>query len=578
MNAVIWARVSSREQAEGYSLDAQIRVNRDKAERERWKVVREFVVAESASRGVERAAFNDMYRWVKREARRQQIEVILAHKLDRICRNMRDAVRMQELEDATGVRMVFVENEFGPGAAGAFSFNVMAAVSQYYSDNLRQEVRKGQDEKIRQGWIPCGVPYGYTNTRDPDEPVRPDPEKAKLVVRVFQLYAQGGLTMRMISDQLYQEGFVHRPSQPKMSTATISYMLANRFYVGDLPWRGQVYPGKHQPLIDQHTFELCRANLAGKNRRNRTLKHTFGSGLFRCQHCGAAMTGECIRRKQMDGSVKFHTYYRCANGHPSARHPRNRWREADVEQPVIKYLTRLRMPTAELRDWLLGVLRQATGQLHGEQITQLRSLKRRGIELSKQRDRLMTLYLEGDVDTPMFQEMKDSLQSQSDEVEAALARLNGDGRVGPSIADRAFEFTQEPAEGWERLPMSGKQRILRTVSTQRTLSRKRVRIKLRKPFSLVSHSHHANPPRERKEERQQWILAQLRGGVQLTREMVEVEFDIGARQAKRALGPLVTLGMIAFVRGPRPGHYELAAETEAPSSQPPQVGLPTHSG
>lgn len=217
------------------------------------------------------------------------------------------------------------------------------------------------------------------------------------------------------------------------------------------------------------------------------------------------------------------------------------------------------MPTPELRDWLLGVLRQATGQLHGEQITQLRSLKRRGIELSKQRDRLMTLYLEGDVDTPMFQEMKDSLESQSDEVEAALARLDGDGRVGPSIADRAFEFTQNPAEGWERLLMSGKQRILRTVSTQRTLSRKRVRIKLRKLFSLVSHSHHANPPRERQEERQQWILEQLQGGVHLTREMVEVEFDIGARQAKRVLGPLVNDGMIAFVRGPRPGHYVLGA-------------------
>jgi len=142
MNVVIWARVSSREQAEGYSLDAQIRINRDKAEREGWTVIREFVIAESARRGAERIAFNEMYQWVKKNAKRLQIEAVLAHKLDRICRNMRDAVRMQELEDACGVRMAFVDNEFGPGAAGALSFNVMAAISQYYSDNLRQEVRK----------------------------------------------------------------------------------------------------------------------------------------------------------------------------------------------------------------------------------------------------------------------------------------------------------------------------------------------------------------------------------------------------------------------------------------------------
>jgi DNA invertase Pin-like site-specific DNA recombinase len=55
MNVVIWARVSSREQREGYSIDAQLRATRDKAEREGWKVVREFAVAESAKRGAEQA-------------------------------------------------------------------------------------------------------------------------------------------------------------------------------------------------------------------------------------------------------------------------------------------------------------------------------------------------------------------------------------------------------------------------------------------------------------------------------------------------------------------------------------------
>ena len=119
MNIVVWARVSSREQSEGYSLDAQIRINRDKAEREGWNILREFVVAESARRGAERATFNEMYQWVKKNAKRLKIGAILAHKLDRICRNMRDAVRMQELEDTTGVKMAFVDNEFGPGAAGA---------------------------------------------------------------------------------------------------------------------------------------------------------------------------------------------------------------------------------------------------------------------------------------------------------------------------------------------------------------------------------------------------------------------------------------------------------------------------
>ncbi len=56
--------------------------------------------------------------------------------------------------------MAFVENDFGPGAAGALSFNVMAAVAQYYSENQRSEVIKGMDEKVRQGLAPFGYRPG----------------------------------------------------------------------------------------------------------------------------------------------------------------------------------------------------------------------------------------------------------------------------------------------------------------------------------------------------------------------------------------------------------------------------------
>ena len=83
MNIVIWARVSSREQKEGYSIDAQLRANRDRAQANGWRVAKEFVVAESAKRGAERKVFNEMFAWVKANAKREKIKAILSHKLDR---------------------------------------------------------------------------------------------------------------------------------------------------------------------------------------------------------------------------------------------------------------------------------------------------------------------------------------------------------------------------------------------------------------------------------------------------------------------------------------------------------------
>ena len=61
-------------------------------------------------------------------------------------------------------------------------------------------------------------------------------------------------------------------------------------------------------------------------------------------------------------------------------------------------------------------------------------------------------------------------------------------------------------------------------------------------------------------DREHWILDQLRDGVELTRNMVEKQFEIGEKQAKRVLNPLVQRGLIKFVRRPRPGYYARLCE------------------
>ena len=73
MAIVIWARVSSREQQEGYSLDAQLRATREKAQNEGFLVIHEFTVAESTRRGTERGKFNSMVDWVRKNARKERI-------------------------------------------------------------------------------------------------------------------------------------------------------------------------------------------------------------------------------------------------------------------------------------------------------------------------------------------------------------------------------------------------------------------------------------------------------------------------------------------------------------------------
>ncbi len=497
MNVVIWARVSSREQKEGYSIDAQLRATRERAAKNGWTVVREFEVAESAKRGSTRILFNDMVRWVKANAKREHLRVILSHKLDRICRNMRDAVRMQELEDQHGVSLAFVDNQFGPGPAGALSFNVMAAVAQYYSDNLRTEVLKGIEERCRQGWQHGLASYGYMNCSDErEEPIQPHPQNSKAVVRAFELYASGRHTFETLADQLAGEGYAYQKGNPRFHRTALSRMLRNRVYIGDIRWGDRVYSGKHRPLIDRRTFSLCQDLLDGKIRRTTTqINMPLAGGLFTCQHCGALITGKRIKRKLKGGGVRLHDYYRCANNYPTDDHPSVRWRGDDLEDAIVADLETIRIPDGELAEWFRTALQTAFKDIGEVQRQQRQTQKKRVAEIEAMQERLLNAYLAGTIDEQALAAKQIQLRDEAATLAATLATGETLAPEDVQTALGVFEFAQNAAQIWRGSKMDQKREILESVSLNRLLGDVTLVLEKRKPFDELAKRPLVTPSR-----------------------------------------------------------------------------------
>ena len=464
MNVVVWARVSSQEQAtEGFSLDAQLRGMRQKAEREGWKIIKEFVAAESAKTGAERIEFNKMLAWIKLNARKVKVGGILSHRLDRACRNMRDAVRLQELEQNDGVRLLFVDNQFGQGAAGQLSFNVLAAVATFYSENLRAETLKGLDEKAAQGWLPTKAPYGYVNDpADRAEPIKLHLTNSRTVVRMFELYALGDQTFESLAQRLNSEGFIYVPSQPNFKRCGMSHFLNNRFYIGEIGWHGRVFKGKHRPLIDIVTFEACQDVLLGRKRRvaGATLSLPLAGGLFRCQVCGSAITGELIKRKQADGSKREHLYYCCANNEQAADHPKVRWRADELESAIVGQLSKLKLPNEEVTAWFRTSLRAALSDEEEYRRRSHSALVKRERELETKKTRLLDAYLASTIEQKIFQCKSDELKIDLERVKEELAnesKIHGDFA---EMATAIFDLTQRAADTWVRSNNSVRRELL----------------------------------------------------------------------------------------------------------------------
>ena len=88
MRAALYARVSSEEQAEGYSLDAQIRACRKYAEEHSWTMLWEYV-EEGRSARTDDINKRPQFKKMMEDATNHVFDVVIVHKLDRFSRNLR---------------------------------------------------------------------------------------------------------------------------------------------------------------------------------------------------------------------------------------------------------------------------------------------------------------------------------------------------------------------------------------------------------------------------------------------------------------------------------------------------------
>lgn len=173
--AFAYARVSSKEQErEGYSIPVQLKRVHEYAERHGFQIVEEFVDVETAKEPGRR----EFSRMVEAARHDSTLGAIICEKVDRLCRNLRDYLTIDELPAKT----LFWQQDFPDNAAGKLSFGMMVLLAKHYIDNLSDEVKKGMAEKVQEGGFPHQAPLGYRNAREGDRQIIvPDAVKASMV-------------------------------------------------------------------------------------------------------------------------------------------------------------------------------------------------------------------------------------------------------------------------------------------------------------------------------------------------------------------------------------------------------------
>jgi len=98
-------------------------------------------------------------------------------------------------------------------------------LARNYSENLREEVKKGMREKASQGIYPGHAPFSYRNNKA-SRTIEIDPVNSPIVIRLMDMYASGAHTLSTLRK------FVKAEYGKSMSRGNIHKILKNRFYVG----------------------------------------------------------------------------------------------------------------------------------------------------------------------------------------------------------------------------------------------------------------------------------------------------------------------------------------------------------
>jgi len=478
MNAVIFARVSTREQAEeGYSLSQQVKLLRDYAKQKEFVIVQEFEVPESASGKQERKHFRAMLD----SARQQGITIILAEKADRITRNLRDAVTIGDwIEENAQHQLHLVKESMiihqGSKSHEKFMFDIKVVLAKQYAANLGEEVKKGLAGCLAQGRKPGPPPLGYTTVLAEGRKAHvPDEARAPLIKQAFEQFSLGRHSVRSLAKWLRQEGLTTKLGG-HLGGARLHAMLTDPFYVGMIRHKGALYPGRHTPLVSQGVYNKVHDLLRQRTSASRFRKHMpLFKGLLRCKHCQGLVTWEL---------QKGHWYGHCNR---YRRCPERRFvRQEVLHEQLVEALDALSIKDPKLMDWLVRALKESHADKKAYHEKLYQDLKARYEKVQKRVDLLYDDKLDGGITKDLYQRKFVQYVQQQQELVTAMDKHQAAGQRYLELGSKILEVAQKAKALFMARSDSEKRQLLGLIFSNLTLDGRKLEYTYKKAFSVLA--------------------------------------------------------------------------------------------
>ena len=206
------------------------------------------------------------------DVRTGKINTVVVYKVDRLTRSLADFAKLVELFDEYGVSFVSITQSFNTTSSmGRLTLNVLLSFAQFEREVIGERVRDKIAASKRKGiWVGGPVPLGY---RCVGRKLMVVPEEAETVKTIFRLYLELGSVGGLIEEldrlgvRTRTNGLANGSTRggTRFGVGSLAHLLRNRFYIGEVVYRGETYRGEHEPILDRDLFEAVHAKRAASS-------------------------------------------------------------------------------------------------------------------------------------------------------------------------------------------------------------------------------------------------------------------------------------------------------------------------
>ena len=335
--AIIYCRVSTKEQTQNLSLPTQLRFCREYSERQGYHVVEEFVERGESAKTTERPELQRLLSFCRENKTR--VATVVVYDISRLSRQLYDHILIRTLLSKLGITLRSATQEISDSPQGKMMEGVLAVVAQFDNDVRAERTIVGMKASLERGRFPFKAPTGYLNVGEGR--LEHDPERAPTIRLAFEWYATGSYSQREVLRRVTALGLTSL-SGKKLCPQLFDAMLKKPIYAGRVEYMGVSSRGDFEPIVSEDLFDRVQRQLTRKGRGS-TLREKddpdFPLKRFtKCGRCGRSLTGS---RSTGRGGKKY-PYYHCPGCATRAR-------KATLESKFVQLLERLQPNPAYLR-------------------------------------------------------------------------------------------------------------------------------------------------------------------------------------------------------------------------------------